>query len=94
MNAIAWRPAPYAPPLRTPFTGERALGQAPAVPGSQSLMDSPLLALATDVVAAAASGYLAYGYSRTHESTLSTVWLVLATAMTVKALHDVARLNA
>lgn len=94
MNAISWRPAPYAPPLKTPFTGERALGQGPVIPGSVSLMDSPLLALSTDVVAAAGSGYLSYGFAKTNNPTWSTVWLVVATAMTVKALHDLSRLNA
>lgn len=92
MNQISWRPAPYMPP-KTPFGGERALGQGPAVPGSVSLMDSPFLAFSTDVVAAAGSGYLAYGYSKLH-SPWSTLWLVVATAMTVKALHDLSRLNA
>jgi hypothetical protein len=95
MKAISWHPAPYSPPLGTPFTGERALGQTPAVPGSVTLIDSPLLALSADVVAAVASGYLAYGYARTGSSPVaSTVWLVVATAMTVKALHDASRLNA
>jgi hypothetical protein len=92
-NARPWRATPYAPPRKNPF-GERALGQTPVVPGSVSLMDSPLLALSTDVVAAAGSGYLAYGYSKLQSSTMSTIWLVVATAMTVKALHDLSRLNA
>lgn len=94
MNPISWRPTPYGIPHKTPYTSERALGQGPGVPGSVSLMDSPFLALSTDVVAAAGSGYLAYGYSKLHSQTWSTIWLVVATAMTVKALHDLSRLNA
>lgn len=92
MNTLAWRAAPYAPSRKNPF-GERALGQGPSVPGSASLMDSPLLALSTDIVAVAGSGYLAYGYSKL-QSSWSTVWLVVATAAAVKALHDLSRLNA
>lgn len=93
MNPISWRPAPYAP-QKPPYTGERTLGQGPAVPGSVSLMDSPFLALSTDIVAAAGSGYLAYGYSKLQSQPWTTIWLVVATAMTVKALHDLSRLNA
>lgn len=91
ITPISWRAAPYAPP-KTPFAPQR-LGQSQASVAN-AFMDSPGLAFGVDIVAAAGSGYLAYGFSKLGNSTWSTVWLVAATAAAVKALHDLSRLNA
>jgi len=65
------------------------------VPASTTLLDSPLLALATDVTAASASAYLAFNLGRLDPpSGWSTFWWIVSAAAGIKALHDLARLNA
>lgn len=92
LNPVLWRPAPYAPPLQQ-RSASHAIGQAPTSAPSISLVDSPGLALAIDLAAVTTSAYLAYGYGKVH-SPMSTVFLLLATAIGVKALHDLSRMNA
>ncbi len=96
-----WRPIPYAPP-RVPHQAVRPklLGEV-TVPASTTILDSPLLALSTDVVAALAAGYLAFSLGKEGDKgqapispTWSTFWWIIATAAGIKMLHDLSRLNA
>lgn len=86
-----WSPMRYVPPpaayqaLRTPALGE--------VSPSSTILDSPLLSLATDVTAAGASAYLAYGLGKLG-SGWATFWWIASAAAGIKALHDLARVNA
>lgn len=98
-SQMLWRPAPYAPP-RQPFADQRSLGQTP-VRGSEAFLASPLLALGTDIVGASAAAYLSYGFGSPSPTTgqtinkpMSIVWLAIATALAMKALHDFSRTNA
>ena len=90
-----WRPVPYVPPsAHYEAVRPKALGEV-TVPASTTLLDSPLLALATDVTAVSASAYLAFNLSRLDPpSGWATFWWIVAAASGVKALHDLARLNA
>jgi hypothetical protein len=96
-----WRPIPYAPPP-APYQAVRPkkLGEVTVAP-STTILDSPLLALSTDVVAALAGGYLAWSLGAAGprgeapvSPTWSTIWWVVAAAAGIKALHDLSRLNA
>lgn len=88
-----WSPVRYVPPpahyqaLRT-----KTLGEVTVAP-STTILDSPLLSLATDVTAAGASAYLGYGLNKLG-SGWATFWWIAAAAAGIKALHDLARLNA
>lgn len=84
-----WSPMRYAPPPSS-YQATRPLGEG--APPSATLLDSPLLSLATDVTAAGASAYLAYGLGKLN-SGWSTFWWIAAAAAGVKALHDLARAN-
>lgn len=103
MRSLPWRPVPYGSLHKHPF-GPR-LAQAAPVPGapkgSESFLESPLLALGTDVVGVALTGYLSWGLAKRDPSTrepynkpMSVFWLVMATVLGMKALHDASRLNA
>lgn len=110
-----WSPAPYAPPAAQ----YQALRPAPKlgadvapVSAVESFMRSPMLAFVTDVAAASASAYLAWGLNQRRNTCLinagakgypidkcpgtswSTFWWIVATAMGVKALHDLSQMNA
>jgi hypothetical protein len=98
---IGWRPMPYAPPS-APYQAVRPkkLGEV-TVPASTTILDSPLLALSTDVIAALAGGYLAWSLGASGprgeppvSRTWSTIWWVVAAAAGIKGLHDLSRLNA
>lgn len=84
-----WSPVRYVPPPAA-YQATR-LGEV-STPSS-TLLDSPLLSLATDVTAAGASAYLAYGLGKLG-SGWATFWWIAAAAAGVKGLHDLARLNA
>lgn len=89
-RSLGWRPAPLAIP-RTPYQATRRMGQA-APQGSVAFLDDPLLAASLDVVATGTSAYLAWGMAKA-QSPWAPLWLVLATAMGVKALHDFSRIK-
>src|SRR5258708_4145329 len=94
-----WAPAPYSPARKDIGQQAPAPAPVPAVVGevtvspSATILDSPLLALATDVTAAGASAYLAYNLGKLG-SGWATLWWIVATAAGIKGLHDLARLNA
>lgn len=75
-----WRPAPF-----NPIAG---MGQAQG----SAFLDDPMLATAFDLVATGTSGYVAWGMARAN-SPWMPFWLVLATAMGVKTLHDLSRVK-
>lgn len=88
-----WSPVPYVPPpAQYQALRPKALGEVTVSP-SATILDSPLLALATDVTAAGASAYLAYNLGKLG-SGWATLWWIVATAAGIKGLHDLARLNA
>lgn len=91
----AWSPARYVPPAaQYQAVRPKTLGEV-TVPASTTLLDSPLLALATDVTAASASAYLAFNLGRLDPpSGWATFWWIVSAAAGIKALHDLARLNA
>lgn len=94
-NGRGWSPVRYVPPPVTFSDRRPVLGEvAPA-----AVLESPLLSLGTDIVAVGASAYLAYGLSaeaaaQGRTTGWSTFWWIAAAAVGVKALHDLARLNA
>jgi hypothetical protein len=91
MNTIAvnnWRPASIAH-KQTPFQPALRMGQQGA---ADAFFNDPTLAVATDVVATAASGYLAYGMAKV-DGPWTTFWLVVSVAMGVKTLHDFSRMK-
>lgn len=90
-RGLSWRPAPLSI-QKTPFKAIRPLGQTPAAQGSVVFLDDPLLAATLDVMATGTSAYLAYGLAKAHNP-WAPLWLVLATAMGVKALHDFSRIK-
>lgn len=77
-RTVDWSPAPYL--------GVR-LSQAPAPSATDQFLASPSAALVTDIAAMTVAGFLAYRYLSQNNS-WSTLWLVVATAAAVKALHD------
>lgn len=109
-----WSPAPYvlpAPHYQAVRPAPKLGADAPAS-AAETFMRSPMLAFATDVAAAAASAYLAWGLNQRRNTCLvkageksfpiercpgtswSTFWWIVATAMGVKALHDLSEINA
>lgn len=83
-----WSPLRYMPPaVSYQATRSQALGAAAP---SSTILDSPLLSLATDLVAAGASAYLALGLGKLN-SGWATFWWIASAAAGVKALHDLAR---
>jgi hypothetical protein len=85
-RGMAWRPAPLQM-QRSPYKATREMGQ---VQNSVAFLDDPLLAVSFDVLATGTSAYLAYGMTKA-QSAWAPLWLVLATAMGVKTLHDLSR---
>lgn len=61
--------------------------------GQNAFLEGPLLAALTDFVAAGASGYLAWGLGRVHNS-WSTFWWIAAALSAMKGLHDLSRMKA
>lgn len=88
-KTMGWRPAPFQA-YPTPFRSK--MGQLPSVPASTALLDDPLLAATVDIVATSTSAYLAWGMAKA-QSPWAPLWLVLATAMGVKTLHDFSRVK-
>lgn len=95
-----WRPATYAPP-RPSYKADRSLGQAVPLRGSEAFLASPALALATDFIGVVAAGYLSYGLAQPSKTTgapinktMSVIWLVIASGLAMKGLHDFSRVNA
>lgn len=108
-----WSPAPYVLPA-LPYQAVRPAPQlgADAISAGERFMRSPTVAFVTDVAAAAASAYLAWGLNQRRNVCLaksgkegfsiekcpgtswSTFWWIVATAMGVKALHDLSEMNA
>ena len=72
----SWNPARHVPISRS------QLGQVP----SATILDSPLLSFGTDLVAAAASAYLAYGLGVTRNTCLD--WLTSPTSRVVGKDRD------
>lgn len=86
-----WAPMRYVPPPALyQATRPKVLGE---VSPSSTLLDSPLLSFTTDVVASGASAFLAYGLGKAN-SGWATFWWIASAAAGIKALHDLARLNA
>jgi hypothetical protein len=56
-----------------------------------AFVDSPELAALTDIAAASASAYFAYGLGRV-QNKWSTFWWVISAGATIKLLHDVSRI--
>lgn len=109
-----WTPAPYAPPSAQyqALRPVAKLGADAAAPSAvENFMRSPMVAFVTDVAAASASAYLAWGLNQRRNTCLiragekgypidrcpgtswSTFWWIVATAMGVKALHDLSQMN-
>jgi hypothetical protein len=107
-----WSPPPYAPPTLTyQAVRPQQLGQTSPITAAETLMRSPVIAFITDISAAAASAYLAYGLTHRRNLCLiragekgysqdncpstawGTFWWIAATAMAVKALHDLSEMN-
>ena len=82
--AMTWKPAQVLLPAMT--VPKRALGQG----GVEQFMDSSLLSIMTDFTAAAASAYVAYGFS-TSGNKASTFFWVISAMSSVKLLHDLSR---
>lgn len=95
MNALAnsrsgyWAPMAAARPLPSPYkVGRPAAG--PAL-GQNDFLESPILSLGVDAVAALSGAYLAWGLSSVRNK-WSTFWWVVSGVATVKALHDMSRI--
>lgn len=76
-------PAAWAP-ARLPLPASKSLGE------TGDFLESPSLALVTDVVVAAATGFFAWGLGA-HNNKWSTFWWVVSAMAGVKALHDMGR---
>lgn len=90
--SMTWRPAAAAPRLPSPFmgSGKRSLGAAKT--GLEAFAESPILALTSDVIAAGSSAYLAWALG-VWKNEWSTFWWIVTAAITVKGLHDLARIR-
>jgi len=78
--SMAWAPA-TPPPARRPAMGQAA-----------SFIESPLLALFTDSVAAGSAAFLAWGLGLRNNK-WSTFWWVVAAGAVMKGLHDMSRIS-
>jgi len=86
-----WRPAyPVPPSIISRRMGQAAVSTTPPPSPTQSLLDSPELAAASDFATAVASGYLAYNLGRVHNS-WATFWVVVSAATGIKFLHDLSK---
>lgn len=81
--AAAWAPARLTTP---PLPVSKNLGQ------SGDFLQSPTLALTTDIMVAAATGFFAWGLS-VHNNKWSTFWWIVASMAGVKAMHDAGRVS-
>lgn len=86
-----WAPAPYAPP--SPRVQNPRLGQAATDADKPlSLIDSPFIALVTDVAAASSLAMLAYFFHKGN-SAWSNVFWALAGLAGAKTIVDMTRLS-
>lgn len=106
-----WSPPPYVPPALTYQAVRPQMAQSSLPSAAETLARSPVVAFVTDILAASASAWLAYGLTQRRNICLvragekgysldncpgtgwSTFWWITATAMGVKALHDLSEMN-
>ncbi len=79
----AWAPAAPAPRTAAPARGP-SLGQG------TPFLESPTVAMITDVVVGGAAAFYAWGLGL-QKNKMSTFWYVVAAASAMKLLHDISR---
>lgn len=94
-NKLLWRAAPYAPPPQV-----KTLGQVVSK-GSEAFLSSPTLAFAVDLTGVLTAGWVSSKLGSKSKITgepinkaMSVFWVVVATGLGMKALHDLSRMNA
>jgi hypothetical protein len=77
---MAWAPA--APRL--------AVARPPSLGQNVPFLESPTVAIITDLIVGSTSAFYAWGLGR-QRNNMSTLWYVVAAAAGMKLLHDISR---
>lgn len=92
MRPNGYRLAPWAPAAPRLSQQVQQVMVAPTTGGTTDFLESPSVAILTDLVVGSASAFYAWGLGL-QKNKMSTFWWVIAGASGIKLLHDLSRLE-